>query len=165
MTVIDRDETEMSATSGGDTTVHHRTCPLCEATCGLEITMKGTQVVRVRGDRDNAFSQGFICPKGSSLAKLHDDPDKVRTPLIRRGDDPATATWEAVSWDDAFAEIERGLTPILEQHGRDSVALYRGNPSAHTLAGILYNRVVAKSLGSKNLFSAASVDCGTSEAW
>ena len=158
MTVIDRDETEMSATSGGDTTVHHRTCPLCEATCGLEITMKGTQVVRVRGDRDNAFSQGFICPKGSSLAKLHDDPDKVRTPLIRRGDDPATATWEAVSWDDAFAEIERGLTPILEQHGRDSVALYRGNPSAHTLAGILYNRVVAKSLGSKNLFSAASVD-------
>ena len=145
-------------TEANETTVHHRTCPLCEATCGLEITTKGSQVVRIRGDRDNEFSKGFICPKGSSLAKLHEDPDKLRSPLIRRGDDPATATWDEVSWDEAFAEIERGLTPILEQHGRDAVALYRGNPSAHTLAGILYNSVVARSLGSRNLFSASSVD-------
>ena len=140
------------------TTVHHRTCPLCEAACGLEITVKGSQVVRIRGDRDNPFSKGFICPKGSSLAKLHEDPDKVRSPMIRRGDDPATAVWEDVSWDEAFAEIDRGLSPILAEHGRDAVALYRGNPSAHTLAGILYNGVVAKSLGSRNLFSASSVD-------
>ena len=133
-------------TDQDQTTVHHRTCPLCEATCGLEITVKGSQVVRIRGDRDNPFSKGFICPKGSSLAKLHEDPDKVRSPMIRRGDDPATAVWEDVSWDEAFAEIERGISPILAEHGRDAVALYRGNPSAHTLAGILYNGVVAKSL-------------------
>ena len=159
MTVTDRSDSDSAtSTNGDDATVHHRTCPLCEATCGLEITMKGSQVVRVRGDRDNAFSKGFICPKGSSINKLHDDPDKIRVPLIRRGDDPATATWDEVSWNEAFAEIERGLTPILDKHGRDAVALYRGNPSAHTLSGILYNRVLAKSLGSRNLFSAASVD-------
>ncbi|MEI7592223.1 MAG: molybdopterin oxidoreductase family protein [Actinomycetes bacterium] len=150
MAVTDRIDT--------NTTVHHRTCPLCEATCGLEITMKGDQVVRVRGDRSNPFSNGFICPKGSSIGKLHSDPDKVRVPLIRRGDDPATATWDEVSWDEAFEEIERGLMPIIEKHGRDAIAIYRGNPSAHTLAGVLYNRVLAKSLGSRNLYSASSVD-------
>jgi anaerobic selenocysteine-containing dehydrogenase len=145
-------------TTDDDEVLHHRTCPLCEAACGLELTVKGGQVVRIRGDRDNPFSRGFICPKGSSLAKVHEDPDRLRAPLIRRGDDPATATWDEVSWDEAFAEIERGLTPIIDRHGRDAVALYRGNPSAHTLAGILYNGVLAKSLGSRNLFSASSVD-------
>ena len=93
-----------------DVEVHHRTCPLCEATCGLEITTRGEQVVRIRGDRENPFSRGFICPKGSSLKQLHEDPDRLRAPLIRRGDDPATATWEEVSWEAAFAEVERGLT-------------------------------------------------------
>ncbi|MGZ4757903.1 MAG: molybdopterin oxidoreductase family protein [Acidimicrobiales bacterium] len=141
-----------------ETTVHHRTCPLCEATCGLEITVKGEQVVRIRGDRDNAFSKGFICPKGSSLKQLHEDPDRLRVPLVRRGDDPATATWQEVTWDEAFAEIERGLTPIIDQHGRDAVALYFGNPSAHTLAGVLYNRVLVRSLGTRNMFSASTVD-------
>ncbi|MGZ4726243.1 MAG: molybdopterin oxidoreductase family protein [Acidimicrobiales bacterium] len=148
MAVIDRSET----------TVHHRTCPLCEATCGLEITVMGEQVVRIRGDRDNAFSKGFICPKGSSLKQLHEDPDRLRVPLVRRGDDPATATWQEVTWDEAFAEIERGLTPIIDQHGRDAVALYFGNPSAHTLAGVLYNRVLVRSLGTRNMFSASTVD-------
>jgi anaerobic selenocysteine-containing dehydrogenase len=140
------------------TTVHHRSCPLCEATCGLEITMRGEQVVRIRGDRENPFSRGFICPKGSTLKQLHEDPDRLRVPLIRRGDDPATATWDEVSWEEAFAEIERGLTGVLDAHGRDAVALYFGNPSAHTLSGVLYNRIVAKSLGSRNVFSASTVD-------
>ncbi len=138
--------------------IHHRTCPLCEASCGLEITVRDGQVARIRGDRDNPFSKGFICPKGSVLQKLHEDPDRLRRPVVRRGDDPATATWEEVSWDEAFREIERGLTPVIEQHGRDAVSLYLGNPSAHTLAGVLYNRPLAKALGSKNVFSASTVD-------
>ncbi len=140
------------------TSVHHRSCPLCEATCGLEITMRGDQVVRIRGDRENPFSRGFICPKGSTLKQLHEDPDRLRAPLVRRGDDPATATWDEVSWDEAFAEVERGLTGVLDAHGRDAVALYFGNPSAHTLSGVLYNRTVAKTLGSRNVFSASTVD-------
>ncbi len=151
MSVTDRSDTP-------DTTVHHRSCPLCEAACGLEITMRGDDVLRIRGDRDNPFSRGFICPKGSTLKQLHEDPDRVRTPLVRRGDDPATATWHEASWDDAFAEIERGLTGVLDAHGRDAVALYFGNPSAHTLAGVLYNRTIARALGSRNVYSASTVD-------
>jgi anaerobic selenocysteine-containing dehydrogenase len=140
------------------TAVQYRTCPLCEATCGLEVTTRGDQVVRIRGDRENPFSRGYICPKGSTLKQLHEDPDRLRTPLIRRGNDPATATWEEASWEEAFAEVERGLTAVLDTHGRDAVALYFGNPSAHTLAGVLYNRTVAKALGTRNVYSASTVD-------
>jgi anaerobic selenocysteine-containing dehydrogenase len=140
------------------TTIHHRSCPLCEAACGLELTMRGDEVVRIRGDRDNPFSRGYLCPKGSTLKQLHEDPDRLRAPLVRRGDDPATATWDEVSWDDAFAEIERGLLAVIDEHGRDAVALYFGNPSAHTLAGSLYLRPLARALGTRNVFSASTVD-------
>jgi anaerobic selenocysteine-containing dehydrogenase len=151
----------VSAAEGADTTTtttHFRSCPLCEAACGLEITMRGDEVARIRGDRDNPFSRGFICPKGSTLKQLHEDPDRLRAPLVRRGDDPATATWQEVSWNEAFAEVERGLHAVIDAHGRSSMALYFGNPSAHTLAGVLYNRTIAKALGSTNVFSASTVD-------
>ena len=140
------------------TTVHHRTCPLCEATCGLEITMRGDEVVRIRGDREDVFSRGFLCPKGSTLKQLHEDPDRLRRPMVRRGDDPATATWEEVSWEEAFAEVERRLTPLLDEHGRDAVAVYLGNPNAHNLSGFFYGRPLLKALGTRNVFSASTVD-------
>ncbi|MEA2124844.1 MAG: hypothetical protein QOI80_1626, partial [Solirubrobacteraceae bacterium] len=104
------------------------TCPLCEATCGLEITMDGDAVVRVAGDAEDVFSQGFICPKGGSLGALHHDPDRLRAPLIRRDGELVEATW-----DEAFEEIDRRLTPLLAEHGRNAVAVYIGNPNAHNL--------------------------------
>src|SRR5437763_3644357 len=110
-----------------------RTCPLCEATCGLEIEVKDDgSVGRIRGDRDDVFSQGYICPKGSTLKQLHEDPDRLRRPLVLRD-----GKHVEVSWDEAFAEVERLLLPILEAHGRDACAAYLGNPSAHSLAGQL----------------------------
>ncbi len=132
-----------------------RTCPLCEATCGLEIEVKDDGVIgRIRGDRDDVFSHGFICPKGSTLKQLHEDPDRLRTPMVR-GDDgelhPAT-------WDEAFAEIARRLPPILEQHGRDAVALYLGNPTVHSLSASLYSRFLVRALGTSNVYSASTVD-------
>src|SRR3954451_10514161 len=112
-----------------------RTCPLCEAGCGLEITMRGDDVVRIRGDREEVFSHGYICPKGSTLKQLRDDPDRLRTPLIKRDD-----RFEPVTWEEAFAEIEARLMPIVERHGRSSVGVYVGNPNAHNLAPMLYSR-------------------------
>jgi anaerobic selenocysteine-containing dehydrogenase len=137
-------------------TLHYRTCPLCEATCGLEIEVSDDDgsVGRIRGDRADVFSHGFICPKGSTLKQLHDDPDRLRTPMVR-GDDgelhPAT-------WDEAFAEVERRLTPIIEQHGRDAVAVYLGNPNVHNMSGTLYPRFFLRALGTRNLYSASTVD-------
>ena len=139
----------MSAT----TTV--RTCPLCEATCGLEITVGDAgEVTRVRGDADDVFSHGFLCPKGVSLRELHHDPDRVRTPL-RRG---ADGTLTPCTWDEAFALIADGLGGVLERGGRDAVAAYLGNPVAHNLSGMLYGRVLLKALGSRNVYSASTVD-------
>ena len=139
--------------TGDETRTAFRTCPLCEAGCGLEITLKGDDVVRIRGDREDVFSHGFICPKGSTLKQLREDPDRVRTPLIKRD-----GRFEEVTFEEAFAEIERRLLPILEEHGRNSGAVYIGNPSAHNLGAQLYGRFVIKALGSTNLFSASTVD-------
>ena len=140
-----------------ETQTHFRTCPLCEATCGLEITTKGDEVLRIRGDREDVFSQGFICPKGSTLKQLHTDPDRLRRPVIRSGEG-ADATWTEVSWDEAFAEIERRLLPLMEDHGRDAVALYLGNPTVHNLGAGIYARALITSLASRNLYSASTVD-------
>ncbi len=129
------------------------TCPLCEATCGLDVTFEGDQVVRVVGDAEDVFSKGFICPKGGSLGALHHDPDRLRTPLIRRDGELVEATW-----DEAFAEIDRRLAPILASGDKNAIGVYAGNPSAHNLAALLYGRVFNKALGSRNVFSASSVD-------
>ncbi|MFP5257371.1 MAG: molybdopterin-dependent oxidoreductase [Acidimicrobiia bacterium] len=135
-----------------------RTCPLCEAGCGLEITLRpkpdGTEeVVRIRGDREDVFSHGYLCPKGSTLKQLHEDPDRLRRPVVKRD-----GAFVEVSWDEAFAEIETRLLPVLERHGRDACAVYVGNPNAHNLAGLLYGRAVLRALGSTNVFSASTVD-------
>ncbi len=129
-----------------------RTCPLCEATCGLALTFDGDRPVAVRGDADDVFSHGFLCPKGAALTQLHDDPDRVRTPLIRDGDG-----FRAASWDEAFRLIDERLTPIL-QADRNAVAVYLGNPGAHNLASMLYGRVLLRALSTRNVFSASSVD-------
>ena len=100
------------AATDAPTTLHYRSCPLCEACCGLEITRKGDQVVRIRGDQNDPYSKGFICPKGSTLKQLHDDPDRLTSPKIRTEDG-----WVDATWDEAFAEIERRLNPVLDAHG------------------------------------------------
>ena len=143
----------------GETATHtaYRTCPLCEAGCGLEIGLAGndgdTRVTRIRGDLEDVFSHGFICPKGSTLRQLHEDPDWLRRPLVKRD-----GRFVEVGWDEAFAEVERRLTPIVDEHGRDALAIYVGNPNAHALSGLLYLRPLIKALGTTNVFSASTVD-------
>jgi anaerobic selenocysteine-containing dehydrogenase len=131
-----------------------RTCPFCEATCGLAVTVRGEQVVKVRGDADDVFSHGFLCPKGVALKDLHEDPDRLRTPLLRG----AGGELRPASWDEAFAFIGERLAPLIEAHGRDAVAAYIGNPAAHGLAPLLYGRVLLKALGTRSVFSASTVD-------
>ncbi|XAY04898.1 dimethyl sulfoxide reductase DmsA [Paraconexibacter sp. AEG42_29] len=116
--------------------------------------MEDDRVTRIQGDADDVFSAGFICPKGGSLAALHDDPDRLRVPLVKQSD----GTFAEATWDEAFAVIERRLPPIQAEHGRDSVAAYLGNPSAHNLSQMLYGRVLLKALGTKNITSASTVD-------
>jgi anaerobic selenocysteine-containing dehydrogenase len=119
----------------------------------LELTIADGAVTRIRGDRDDVFSRGFICPKGTTLGHLHDDPDRLRGPLVRRDGHLRAATWE-----EAFAEVARRLPPIIQRHGRDAVAVYIGNPTVHNLSGTLYSRLLLRALGTRNVFTASTVD-------
>jgi anaerobic selenocysteine-containing dehydrogenase len=131
-----------------------RTCPLCEATCGLEITVNPQeQVVRIRGDQKDVFSHGFICPKGSTLKQLHEDPDRLRRPLVKRD-----GKHVEVSWEEAWQVVNDGLTGVIERHGRGALSAYLGNPNAHNLGPQLFSAVMLRSMGSRNVFSASTVD-------
>jgi len=145
--------TDAMADADALTTTHYRTCPLCEATCGLEITMLRDEVKRIRGDRDDVFSKGFICPKGSTLKQLHVDPDRLRRPMVRRDGELVESTWP-----EAFAAIAEGLGRIWEGGDRNEVAIYLGNPTAHTVAGALFARPLIQALGTRNVYSASTVD-------
>ncbi|MER7110337.1 molybdopterin oxidoreductase family protein [Streptomyces sp. NPDC000229] len=131
-----------------------RICPLCEATCGLTLTIDGTRVTGARGDRDDVFSQGFICPKGASFGELDADPDRLRAPLVR-GEDGALRD---ASWEEAFDLVARRLPPLVERHGADAVGVVLGNPNVHTMAGALYPPVLLGALRTRNLFTASTLD-------
>src|SRR5581483_11836725 len=135
------------------TTTALRICPLCEACCGLEITLDGARVAGIRGHDADGFSGGYICPKGPALKDLHEDPDRLRAPLVKRG-----GRLVETSWEEAFAEIERRLPPIRAQHGPHSVAQVIGNPAAHKIGLLLYGARLARALGTRNIFSASTLD-------
>ena len=134
-------------------TTHHRICPLCEACCGLEIKTQGDKVISIRGHDADVFSAGYICPKGVALKDLHEDPDRLRTPLIKRN-----GVFEEASWSEAFAEIERRLLPLIAAHGRNATGVVVGNPSAHKIGLLTYFGKLARALGTKNVFSASTLD-------
>ncbi len=136
-----------------DTETRYHQCTICEAACGLELEVSGREIVSIRGDAEDAFSAGFICPKGAALRELHSDPDRLRQPLVRRD-----GVHVPVSWDEAFEVIEQGLRPIIDQHGPDAVAFYLGNPSAHSTALLLYNQALLTGFRTRNRYSASTVD-------
>jgi anaerobic selenocysteine-containing dehydrogenase len=144
---------DSTAADGSAEHTAYRTCPLCEAGCGLELTVRQGAVTRIRGDRDDVFSHGFLCPKGSTLRHLHDDPDRLRRPLVKRN-----GVHVEVDWPEAWAAVEAGLMGVIERHGRESVAMYLGNPSAHNLSAMLYNRPLIQAIGTKHRYSASTVD-------
>lgn len=135
------------------TTHAYRTCPLCEATCGLDLTLQGGQVTKIVGDREDVFSRGYLCAKGPALKALHEDPDRLRRPLVRRDGELREATW-----GEAFAEIARRLPPLLAAHGRDALGVFLGNPNVHNLAAPFYLKPLLKTLGTRNVFSASTLD-------
>jgi anaerobic selenocysteine-containing dehydrogenase len=129
------------------------TCPLCEASCGILVDTRGEHIHAIRGDEDDPFSRGYICPKAAALADLHEDPDRLRAPLIREG-----TSWHEVSWDAALDRAAAGLMRIRNQHGRDSVGVYYGNPVAHNLGLMTHALPFARALRTKNVYSASSAD-------
>ena len=135
------------------TATHYRTCPLCEATCGVAIEVDGDRVVSIRGDEADPGSRGYICPKGTALADLHHDPDRLRRPMLRTG-----SSWREACWDEALDLVATKILEVRKRHGRDAVGAYQGNPTAHSLGLMTFGQLLLRTLKTKNLYSAVSVD-------
>jgi anaerobic selenocysteine-containing dehydrogenase len=133
--------------------LHHRTCSICEAMCGIVVEHRDGEILSIKPDRDDVLSRGHICPKAVALKDIHDDPDRLRQPLRRTGQG-----WQPVAWDDAFAEIERRIGEIRRHHGHDAVAIYAGNPTVHNLGAMLGIGDFIRAVRTRNLYSATSVD-------
>lgn len=131
----------------------YRTCNLCEAICGLEITVEDEQVVSIRGDKKDLFSKGHICPKAVALKDIHEDPDRLKKPIKKVNDQ-----WIEIQWDQAFEEIAEKIYTIQSAHGDNSVGIYQGNPSVHNMGTTLFSPNFVRSLKTLNRFSATSVD-------
>jgi anaerobic selenocysteine-containing dehydrogenase len=132
----------------------HRVCTLCEATCGISVEVEDEQIVSITGDKDDPFSQGYICPKAYALKGLHEDPDRLRGPLRKRAD----GGWDEIGWEEAYAFAAEGLLGVREKHGAEALASYFGNPTVHNLHSTIYSPVLNRALGSKQRFSASTVD-------
>jgi len=133
--------------------IHYRTCHLCEAMCGLEVSTRGGEVTRIRGDEADVHSRGHICPKAIALQDIHTDPDRLRHPVKKTGDG-----WQRISWAEAFDLAEERILAIQREHGRDAVAIYTGNPTVHNTGTILYLYDFSHSLGTRNRFASHSLD-------
>jgi anaerobic selenocysteine-containing dehydrogenase len=162
--------------------VHYRNCNLCEAICGIQIAVQNPldvsnrKTVRdsnhvvdqletrnsklgtgnrldIRGDKDDPFSRGYICPKAAALGDLHYDKDRLKHPVRR-----TPHGWQRIGWDEAFDEVARNLKRIHAVHGRNSIATYLGNPTVHNYGALLFAPGFIRSLHTRNRFSATSVD-------
>ncbi|MGZ7455358.1 molybdopterin oxidoreductase family protein [Pseudomonas sp. Ma2-10] len=138
-------------------TLHHRACHLCEAICGLTIEtteVEGTvQITSIKGDAQDTFSRGHICPKAIALQDIQNDPDRLRQPMLRVGSE-----WQPIEWEDAFNLVAERLAAIQERHGQNAVAVYQGNPSVHNYGLMTHSNYFLGLLKTRNRFSATSVD-------
>ncbi len=132
----------------------HRACTLCEAGCGLRFEVEGGRILSVRPDPDDVFSHGYTCPKGIAMAEVHEDPDRLRTPVRRT----PSGDFEPIGWEDAFALAAERLREVRERHGADALAVYMGNPIVHNHGALLLRAAFTKALGTRNAFSAGSQD-------
>jgi anaerobic selenocysteine-containing dehydrogenase len=133
--------------------VAHRVCPFCEATCGLAVEVEGDRIASVRGDPEDPFSRGFICPKAHGLEELYHDPERLRRPVRR-----TAAGWEEISWDEAYREVATRLLAVRERYGNDAIGMYTGNPVVHDLGALLYRPVLQRALATRNLFNSSAID-------
>ncbi|MGH3314473.1 MAG: molybdopterin oxidoreductase family protein [Streptomyces sp.] len=140
--------------TGSETGAALRICPLCEATCGLSVTVEGERITGARGDREDVFSRGFVCPKGASFGQLDNDPDRLTRPLVRGADGKLAEA----SWDEAFAAVAAGLGAVLADGDPHGVAVYLGNPNVHSMAGALYPPQLLGALRTRNFYTASTLD-------
>lgn len=134
-------------------TTHYRTCNLCEAMCGLEIQVENNEIISIKGDKEDPFSKGFICPKATALQDIYTDPDRLKKPIKK-----VNGEWVEISWKEAYDLVATEIKKVQKKYGANAVAAYQGNPTVHNIGSMLFSSDFLRSLNTKNKFSASSVD-------
>ena len=132
-----------------------RSCPICEACCGLElkVDLRQKKILSVRGDENDPRSKGYVCPKATAVKGLYEDPERLTRPLRK-----TETGWEEISWDEAYRFAGERIAAIREAHGKDSIATYIGNPIGHSASGMLNFPMYMQAMDSERTFSAGSMD-------
>jgi len=131
---------------------HYRACHLCEAICGLEIKTQGDEIISIKGDKNDPISQGYICPKATAIADIHNDPDRLRKPVKRIANE-----WIEISWDEAIDLTAQKLVETQKEHGDNAVAFYAGNPGVHNYGNLTHGALLRRALKTKN--ATPSINC------
>lgn len=129
-----------------------RVCPFCEATCGVVIEVDRDSILSVRGDKNDPFSRGFICPKAYGIKELYEDPERLRRPLRR-----TPLGWREISWQEAYDLIRARLLETRSRYGNNAIGMYLGNPIVHDKS-FLYANILARALNSRSVFNASAID-------
>ena len=132
---------------------HYRACHLCEAICGLEIKTENDTITSIKGDNNDPFSGGHLCPKAMALKDLQEDPNRIKMPMKRVGEQ-----WQEISWEEALNEVTQNIVALQQQYGNDTVGVYAGNPNVHNYGNLTHGRLLRKALQTRNNFSATSLD-------
>ena len=142
---------------------HYRVCNYCEAMCGVQVDFDAEattpeKIFRVRPDKSDTFSKGSMCPKASALGPLFLDPDRLKYPVKKVITDNGDVEWKTIDWEEAYSTVASNLTRIREEYGANSIGTYLGNPIVHNLGMLLFVKVLTKAIGSRNVYSATSMD-------
>src|SRR5829696_1351353 len=129
-------------------------CRICEPLCGMVATVEDGELTNLRPDPDHPLSRGYACPKGIAMQEVVNDPDRVLRPLRRKRD----GGFEEVSWESAMTDIADRLSEVLDEHGKESVAWYMGNPGAFSYSHTLWAKGLLDAIGSPHYYTAGSQD-------
>jgi len=132
---------------------HYRNCNICEAMCGVEIKHQDKQILSIKGDKQDPFSKGHICPKATALQDFYEDKDRLKSPIKRTENG-----WVELTWEEAYTEIAQQFNRVQANYGKNALGIYLGNPNAHNVGNALFLKPFMKSLGTINRFSSASTD-------
>lgn len=128
-------------------------CRFCHASCAMLVDVEDGKVKAVRGDPDNALFGGYTCVKGRQMPDMHNLPERLLKPLIRRD-----GQMVEISTADALAEIATRIKAIIAEHGPHSVALYCGTNAFQNSAVLGTSYALAEAIGTRNYYTSVTVD-------
>jgi anaerobic selenocysteine-containing dehydrogenase len=129
-------------------------CRFCHVFCGVEVDVEDDRVLAVRGDRDNAVTEGYTCQKGRAEVERIHHPDRLLSPRKRVGDRTID-----IAPEQALDEIAEKLREIVERYGPGAVAAYVGCGGHRTsTGGPWFLRKWLDALGSPGLYTSLTID-------